>query len=159
MRMGQNRSVCSAIISIIAGVLLIVMKGEVINLVLTVIGIGLLVLAVLDLVHRQTRDGIIKAVLGVCVLSFGWLFVNLALYVLAIVIIVMGVMQIVETSRYALVGYSFQDKFLLYLQPVATVLAGLFLLFNRGGAISWMFIVTGLLLVVEGILDLVSAHR
>ena len=59
-------------------------------------------------------------------------------------------MQVKEQSP---VNLSKQDKVVVYAKPVLTVLAGAILLLNQGGVIDWIFMVVGILLIVEGALE------
>ena len=157
--MQKNENLISALISIILGLMLIVMKGEIISITLTILGIVGIIMAIIDFVHSLTMTGIIKAVVGACVLVFGWMFVNLSLYILAAVIIIMGLMQIVSIHRIGQVFLTTGEKMLAYIRPVLTVIAGAILFFNQGGVINWVFVLTGILLLVEGVLNLVDATR
>ena len=157
--MNKKECIVSAVVSIVLGVLFIVLKNDVISVALTVFGVLLLCAAVFDFIHGFVSLGIVKAVLGGCVLVFGWAFVNLALYILAAAVILTGLLQIVNTHKGMLVGFTFGEKCLLYLKPVVTVIAGACLLFNQGGTVAWVFLATGVLLVAEGILEIVDAVR
>lgn len=157
--MNKKEGLISAVVSILLGLLLVILKNDVISIALTVIGIGLLVSAVMDFVNHLTKVGIVKAVIGVSVLVFGWMFINLALYILAAAIIIMGLMQIVNINRYAPFGMTGKEKVIVYCKPVLTVLAGVFLFFNQGGALAWVFVVTGVLLIVEGVMDLLGTMK
>ena len=152
--MQRNGNLISGLISIALGLMLIIMKGEVISVALTVLGTTAIVMAVADFTKGFTASGIVKAVVGVCILVFGWLFINVALYLLAGAIIIMGLMQILEIHRSGIVFLTNGEKILAYLKPVLTVLAGILLLFNQGGVIDGVFIATGVLLIFEGILGL-----
>ena len=46
---------------------------------------------------------------------------------------------------------------MLYIAPILNILLGLLLLFNQNGTVAWVFIVTGVLLIVDGVMLLCSA--
>ena len=46
---------------------------------------------------------------------------------------------------------------MLYIAPILNILLGLLLLFNQGGTLAWIFIVVGVLLIVDGVMLLCSA--
>lgn len=154
--MNKKESLISALISIVLGFMLIIMKGEVISIALTVLGIAVLISAIVDFISKMTNSAIVKAVIGVCIFVFGWLFVNLALYIFAAAIIIIGLLQIFNVNKLCPVNLTVKEKTLIYIKPTVTVLAGACLLFNQGGAIAWTFVVTGILLIVDGILELVD---
>ena len=157
--MKKNESIVSAIISIVLGFMLTIMKSEVISIAITILGIAILISAIIDFLNKLTNAAIIKGVIGICILVFGWMFVNLALYILAAAIIVMGLLQIANMRNFVPVNLTTMDKVLIYLKPIITVLAGACLLFHQGGTIDWIFIVAGVLLIIEGILNLLYAMK
>ena len=57
--------------AIILGLLLFLLKGEVISIVLTIIGILVLVSAFFDWKNQRTNTGLVKLVVGICILFFG----------------------------------------------------------------------------------------
>lgn len=157
--MDKKINIVSSIISIVLGFVLIIMKGEVINLAITLLGAAVIVWAIADFVNGFVNLGIVKGVIGVCILVFGWIFVNLALYILAASIIIKGLLQIANINRFPLVDFTVKDKILIYLKPAVTVLAGACLLLNQGGTIAWIFILAGILLLVEGALELIETIK
>ncbi len=157
--MSQKESIISALGSILLGILLITMKDRIIGVAITVLGVAVLISAIVDFSAKLMNLAIIKAVVGVCILVFGWIFVNLAFYILAAGIILMGLLQISSIHNYSPVNLTSGEKFMEYLRPVVTVIAGACLLFNQSGTIAWVFIVTGVLLIVQGVLALIGANR
>ena len=139
--------------AIVLGLLLFLLKGEVISIVLTIIGILVLVSAFFDWKNQRTNTGLVKLVVGICILFFGWLFVNLALFLLAAVIIIIGLKKIIQVKEQNPVNLSMQEKVVVYAKPVLTVLAGAILLLNQGGVIDWIFMAVGILLIIEGALE------
>jgi len=139
--------------AIVLGLLLFLLKGEVISIVLTIIGILVLVSAFFDWKNQRTNTGLVKLVVGICILFFGWLFVNLTLFLLAAVIIIIGLKKIIQVKEQNPVNLSMQEKVVVYAKPVLTVLAGAILLLNQGGVIDWIFMAVGILLIIEGALE------
>lgn len=152
--MEKRENMLTAIVSILLGLLLITLKGQVISIALTILGGAILLWAVIDFVNQMTSSGIVKSVIGICVLVFGWMFVNLALYILAAAIIIMGLLQIVNLHKICPINLTITQKILFYAKPAVIVLAGGCLLLNQGGTIDWVFIITGVLLIVEGVFAL-----
>ena len=99
--MNKNEGIVSSIIYIALGLMLIIMKGSVISLAITILGVAVLISAIMDLVNKLTNIGIVKAVIGVCILAFGWMFIDLALYILAASIIVMGLLKISNIHKFS----------------------------------------------------------
>lgn len=157
--MDKKESMLSAVISVILGLLLILLKGEVISIALTVLSAAILISAVVDFLKKKQESAVVKAVIGVCILVFGWMLVNMALYILAAGIIIMGLLQIVSFNKWCPVNLTAKEKVFYNIKPLLTVLAGACLFFNQGGTVDWMFMVTGALLVAEGVLELFSVFR
>ena len=95
-----------------------------------------------------------ECAIGALVLAFGWLLVSAILYVFAALLLVFGVCWIYELMRSCIPFGKNWRAILEYLKPVVCMLIGLFLLFNQGGTVEWVFIVSGVLTVGEGTLVL-----
>lgn len=134
---------------IVLGVLFVFMQSGVIHTAITLIAAVLLLSAILDLVRKQTNSGVVKGVVAVCVMVFGWLFVELALYLIAALLLFYGVSQLIRTVKEKPVGY------LPYAVPVFSLIAGCCLLFNQGGTVDWIFVVVGIVLIVDGVLSMI----
>lgn len=156
---GLKENGIKGIAAVVLGLLLLLLKGEVISIVLTIVGILVLVSAFSAWRGQRSNEAIGKAVVGVCILAFGWLFVNLALYIVAAVIVAVGLKKIVDTKNSSPVNLSLQEKVMIYAKPALIVLAGLVLFFNQGGVIDWVFIVVGVLLIVEGALEIFELKK
>ena len=157
--MERKDDLISAVISMLVGVMLVVMKGQVVSIAITVFAVIVMISAVIDLVNKLINSAIAKAVIGVCLLIFGWVFVEVALYLLAAGIIIFGLLRIVNMHKVLPEDLTHEQKLFAYIRPAITVLAGICLLFNQGGAVNWVFILTGVLLVAEGVLDVADALK
>ena len=149
--------ILNAVLTILMGVLFIILKESVIKYALTVFGAVLVVLAVVDLIDHIIPAAIIKAVIGVLAIVFGWTLFSAALYILAALLIIYGLVQIYELARTHVKANRAGYTILIYAIPVASVAAGLCLLFNLSGTVAWAFILTGVLLIIEGVLSLADA--
>lgn len=157
--MNQKENIISALGSILLGILLIAMKGKVITAAITILAIFVILGAVADFMAGLANIGIMKAVAGVCILVFGWLFAALAFYILAAGIIVMGLLQIASIKKTMPVNLTAGERFQEYFKPGLMVVAGACLLFNQSGTIAWAFIVTGILLIVNGVMSLFGSQK
>lgn len=147
-----NRTL-SAIATIILGILFLIFKGEVISIAMTILGIALIVLAVMDFLNNKTTPAIVKLILGLIAIVFGWFLVSLALFVLAALMLVMAIMEIIELSKFV------NQSFMVYIAPALKIVVAVCLLFNQGGTINWVFIVTGIALIAQGVLDLIQKRK
>ena len=146
----------TAVSLILIGVLFIIYKGEIVSIAMSVIGVTLMVLGAIDLLHKFTVSGISKIVFGVLVLAAGWLFLTLALYVLGAFLLIAGISELLRVLKVKIkkvtLGYVMN-----LIQPAVYILVAICLFFNQGGAISWVFTVSGIFLIIDGVVALVGA--
>lgn len=154
MKTENQGRLISAIFTVLAGILFIILKGEVISIAMTVFGVALIVSAIVDIVHKRIFGCIFKAVLGVLIIVFGWAFVKVALYVLAVILLVFGIVQIIGNFR-TKAPKNVLVNILRFVQPVICIIAGACLFFYQGATIEWVFILSGVLLIVQGALALI----
>ena len=155
MKVNVNKLV-SAALTLLLGILLIVLKGGVIKIALTILGIALIVLAVLDLLNKQLVPCVVKGVIGIAVIALGWALIKFAHIVLAVALIAYGVLQLYEL----LSGKTKKKKdslklFLQFATPIASVIAGVFLFIDAG----WVYNIAGVFLLINGILALIEALK
>lgn len=153
----SNNQLIEGALTILLGILFLILQDKVITVAMTILGVVLIVLAVLDLLDHQTFPAIVKAVFGVVVLVFGWAITTAALYILAAVLLIWGIYELYAKLRVHLKGNSVWLTVMLYIAPILNILLGLLLLFNQNGTVAWVFIVTGVLLIVDGVMLLCSA--
>ncbi len=140
------------ILAILLGVLLVAKQGELVSIALTVLGVVFIVFGIIDIVKKNdVRTGVVRIVVGAVIIAFGWLLLPIALYIIAVCMTIAGIAGI-----YALLKG--KKKFSMdYLQPILMTVAGICLFFNQGAAISWVFIVVGIMLIIHGALGLMNA--
>ena len=143
----SNLIMAAAYIAI--GILFIILKGAVISIAMTVIGLLLIAAAVRDFLSKDMAAAIVKAVVGIVVLVAGFAFVSIALYIMAAILLVLSLIEL-----YRILSAKGKKKYLKILEPAVSVVIALILLFNQGGAVNWMFVFAGVLFVGEGSLIL-----
>ena len=141
---------------IIIGLLFIMFKGGVISIAMSLIGITLIVLGILDVLRQRVVSGIVKLVLAALVMLAGWLFITLALYVLGAFLLIAGAGQLVALSKLKFKKLTLGVA-MHFVQPIIYILVAICLFFNQGGAINWVLTVSGILLLVDGIVGLIGA--
>lgn len=147
----------SAAMTLALGILFIILKNDVVQIAITVLGVALLLTALLDLIKLSVVSGIIKALLGIVVLVMGWMLLDVALLIIGVVLLVYGLLTFIKK----LVGKKKEMRmwaFVLGLvESVVCVVAAVFLITSRGGAISITVTVAGVFLIIDGVLALISA--
>lgn len=154
----KSENLTFAVLAIVLGLLFIIFKSAIISLTMTVFGILLIVSGVLDLMKKAVTGGVIKVVAGVVIIVFGWTLLTAALYVLAALLLIFGIIELYNTiRRRKSLG---KTEFTMYAVEYALFIAiGVCLLFNQVGAIDWIFIVSGIVLIVDGLLALAQLVR
>lgn len=157
-RKNNNRSneLLTAIALIVIGLLFIIYKGGIISIAMSLIGITLIVLGIIDIVKKRTVSGVVKLVFAALVMLAGWLFITLALYILGAFLLVAGVTQLVALSKTKIKKLTL-SVIMHIAQPIIYILIAICLFFNQGGAISWVFTVSGIFLIIDGIAGLIGA--
>lgn len=148
-----------AILTIVLGVLFLVLKGEVISIAMTILGVVLIVLGVLDLIGKQTVPAVVKIVIGVLILVAGWAFTTAVLYILAALLLIYGILLLYNNIKTKTKGEKLLGTILAYAEPIVCIVIGFFLFFNQGGVVNWVFIIAGILAIIEGILMLFGAFK
>ena len=157
MKNANSAKLLSAALTILVGVLFLIWKGTIISVAMTVIGVLLIVSAIVNLARKRYTVGVVGAVFGVMVLCFGWLFLSVALYVLAAILLIYGILLLIEIARRGLSRIGVLAAIVRLSQPIICILVAGCLLFNQGGAVDWVFILSGIFLIVEGVLALGDA--
>ena len=152
----SGNEIVMASILVIVGALFMIFKGEIISIIMTILGIRMIVRGIFDLMRGYTMGGVVNIVFGALILVAGWLFITLALYILAACLLIAGIGELSGLLKKRVKKLNLA-VILRIAQPVIYILVAICLFFNQGGAISWVFTVSGLFLIVDGALGLVAA--
>lgn len=151
----KSTQLIQAILTITLGVLFMVFKSDIIGIAMTVLGVALIISAVVDLAHKQVAPCVIKAVVGVVIIVFGWTLMSAALYIMAALLLIYGILLLYQTIKDK-ERVENADKILRFVKPIIYIVISVCLLFNQGGTIAWVFILSGIFFIVEGIISLVQ---
>ena len=155
MKKLRGNEALTSLALVLIGALFMIFKGEVISIAMSLIGFTLIALGIYDIVRKFTMSGVVKIAFALLVMVAGWLLINLALYILGAFLFVAGAWQL-----YALWNMRFKRINLAIAmhiaQPVIYILVAICLFFNQGGAISWVFTVSGLFLLIDGLLGIIG---
>lgn len=151
MKKVKFRVIISGLFSIVTGVMLALLRGSVLSLILTVIGVGFIVTSLPNKIiylKNINKFHIIRIVIGICMIIFANTFINLSMYMLGIALIIYGIFDFIScrsiTKRFSS----------LYIRPVLTLVAGICITFNPMGSMETLFLVCGILLIAGGVCDL-----
>ncbi len=157
MYMKKTEKIITAFLLIALGVVFAVLQGDLISILMTALGLGLIVLGGIDLYKRCTLPATIKLVVGALSILFGWVLVGAVLYLLALALFVLGILLIYERMKCSEGKQNIWQIIISYAQPLLLLCIGFLLLFNQRGTVSWIFIISGVLTVLEGGILLTNA--
>ena len=156
MKKRIGNEILTAVALILIGLMFMIYKGGIISIAMSLIGVTLIVLGVLDIIRKLVVSGVIKIVFALLVFAAGWLFVTLALYILGAFLLVAGISELYKLSKVKIKKYTL-PVIMHIVQPIIYILVAITLFFNQGGALSWVFTVSGLFLMIDGAVGLVGA--
>lgn len=155
--MKKSEKIIGAVLTMVVGVLLIAMKDNFIGILMSIAGICLIVLGVIDLINGEVPPAIVKFVVGALVIICGWVLVEAVLYIVSAILLIFGILFLYDMLKKK---YACDTPFhtaLSYAVPVLCVLIGGVLLLHQALAIELIFIVSGILALIEGGLLLFNA--
>ena len=140
-------NILTCILYVVVGALLCFAKGDMLSIMLTVIGVLFLALGIYDLIKGRTVNGIVEAVVGVVILICGWTIVDLVLLIFGVLLIIKGVVDLVNNMKY---GWK------ALLAPIVMIVVGILLVCTKFAAdvANILIIVAGVILIINGILAL-----
>ena len=156
MKKAQKDAIVTAISLIVIGLLFIVFKNDIISMALSFIGGFLVIWGIINVISKLFYNGIVKIVFGALVLVAGWLFIQLALYLLGALLLVAGASEFyrIFKNKIKKITVSFVARII---QPIIYIIVAICLFFNQGAALSWVFIVSGVFLMIDGVVALIGA--
>ncbi len=148
--MKKSEKIIAACLTLAMGVLLLVLKGDFISILMSILGVGLIALGIMDLVAKRVPLGIIKLICGVFVIVCGWAVVSAVLYIVAALLLIFGVLWIYYNLKNKVRGCTPVQTASYYLTPAICLFIGVLLLFHKGAAINIILIICGISTIVEG---------
>ena len=155
--MKKTEKIITALLTIALGVLVIILRGELIKIITAVCAIALLALGLIDLIHKKIPPAVAKLVAGVVILICGLAVVEIVLYIIAAICMIAGIISLYEKLKTNRRCKGWQEKIFEYALPVFLIVVGFLLLFNQGNTVNWIFVVCGVLTTMEGGILLVNA--
>lgn len=147
----NNQAVINAIALIVLGILFCIFRAGMINVLLTIVGVVLIALGIYDIVKKLYVNAAIEIILGIAVIVCGWTILDIALLVLGIGLVLYSIYQIIMVAK------SFKKKgWLALVKPIITLIIGIFLIVAKWVLVDWIFIVIGVVFIINGLLSLLS---
>lgn len=139
------------------GILLMIMQDNFIGVLMSIAGACLIVLGVVDIIHRLVPPAVIKIVSGVLIIVCGWALVEAVLYVVSALLLIAGILLLYDKIKKRVCGTSIWLTILDYALPAVFVVIGALLLFHQAVAVEIIFVITGILTLIEGGVLLIDA--
>ena len=150
--MKASEKVIVAILTMVVGVLLIAVKDRFIGLIMTVAGVTLIVLGVMDIFKATVPPAIVKTIVGVLIILCGWTVVQAILYVVSAILLIFAVLTIYYKVKNRGCSTSLFFTVCEYLLPCILFVIGIIFLFHQSMAVNAVFILAGILTIFEGAL-------
>ena len=155
--MKKSEKIIVAVLTIALGVLLVVLKADIISILMTVLGVALIVFGVMDFFNKLIPPAIIKTVCGALIILCSWVVVGAVLYVVAAALLVLGILTLYEKIKMGIQCVTFWQTVCHYATSVLFIITGILLLFNEGNSAAWVFVCSGICIVLQGGLLLLDA--
>lgn len=127
----------------VLGLLFIILHGRSLDVVLTIVGVLLIALGVIDIIeNKNLTQGVLEISFGAIIILFGWLITTVALIILGALLIAKAVLYFLTTS---------QASFNSIIEPILCVVVGMLLIIARWTALDVMCIITGVLLLLNSL--------
>ena len=146
----SNSELVSAILYIIIGVVLTVFKAETLGWAMTIAGVFFVISGILDVLRRNLLGGAVSLIIGIAILVLGCTATKIVLLGLGILIAIKGII--------ALLGiFKGKKNALEVVFTILTIVLGLMLAFGNG--LDIIIMITGILLIIDGVLGLIGSLK
>ena len=146
-----DSNLITAILYVAVGALFCIFKGQILGWIMTIIGVLYVVQGVIDIVNKDLTKGIINCGIGALILLFGWLFLTVACIILGVLIVIKGVKELLEVLK------AKKKNIFDLIAPIVTIVIGAILIACK--FIDWLFIVVGVIFIINGVLELLGKKK
>ncbi len=155
--MKKSEKIIAAVFTMIIGVLLIALKGKFIGVIAVVVGVSLVVLGIVDIFNDGIPPAVIKIVFGIVIIVCGFSVVRAVVYVLSAALLTVGALALYDKVKNGLRCMRLPQKICEVAIPSVCLAIGVLLLFHNLKLINIIFIICGILSLLEGGLILFNA--
>lgn len=146
----------TSIVTIIIGVLLITLKSSIVIIAVTIFGLYLIVVGILDIIKKSDLvNGLVKIAVGVVAAVLSWLIVAIASLLLGVVLIINGVTQLLEVLK-SKKPKGLLATLLVFAAPIVSIIGGLCLCGAWGELALTMYVIAGIVVILNGVISLVD---
>ncbi len=155
--MKKSERIISALVAMVVGILFVILKDDFIGILMTIVGLSLIVLGVVDIIHQIFSQAIIKIISGIVLMIAGWVVVEAVLYILSGILLIFGTLCLYDKIKRRVRCEGIWLNLLEYATPAICIAIGGLLLLQGESLRNIICIVSGLLAVVEGGVLLIQA--
>lgn len=142
----SNNNILTCALYAIIGLLLIILQGGSLGILMTVIGVLLIVIGVVDIVNNKNlTKGLIEAGIGIAIIVCGWLIADIVLLVFGILLIVKGAIDLFQNHK---------NGTMSIVSAVATIVIGILLVVAKWALLDVICIIAGVIFIVNAVLVL-----
>lgn len=157
--MKKTERIIAAVLTMVVGVLLIAMQDKFIGVLMSIAGGCLIALGVVDLCHRYVPPAVVKIISGVLIIVCGWVLVEAVLYIIAAMLLIAGILLLYDKIKKRVACDTVFKTVLEYALPSVFIVIGCVLLFHQAFAIEIIFVITGILTLLDGTILLLEAFE
>ena len=155
--MKKSEKIIAAVLTMVVGVLLIALKGKFIGVIAVVAGVSLIVLGIVDIFGSGIPPAVIKIVVGALIIVCGFAVVRAVVYVICAALLIAGVLLLYDKLKNGLRCMEIPQKICEIAMPSVCILIGVLLLFHNIKLMNMIFVICGILSLIEGGLILFNA--
>ncbi len=155
--MKKSEKLITALVLMALGVLFIILKDNFIGILMTVAGVSLIVLGIVDVINGGLPQAIVKIVSGLLLIICGWAVVEAVLYILSGILLIFGMLWLYDKIKNGTSCSALWQTVLEYVMPSVCIAIGFLLLFHRSGAVGLILTLCGILAIIEGAILLIDA--
>ena len=157
--MKKTERIIAAVLTMVVGILLIAMQDRFIGILMSIAGSCLIVLGAVDIYHRYISTAVVKLVAGILIIVCGWALVEAVLYIIAAMLLIAGILLLYDKIKKRVSCDTLFKTVLEYALPSMFIVIGCLLLFHQAFALEIIFVVTGILTLIEGGIALIEAFE
>ena len=155
--MKKSEKIIGAIVTTLIGVFLIVLQDNFVGFLMTLVGIVLIAFGIVDIFHHFVPPAVIKIVSGTLIIVCGWVLVEAVLYLASAMLLIFGILLLYDKLKKGIVCDSWLITLVEYALPVFCIAVGALFLFHQAFAIELVFIIAGIITVLEGVAQWIDA--
>ena len=144
----SSSNLIAAILYIVIGILFVAFRAATLNWLMTIVGILFIVYGVLFLIGGFYVEGVIGLIIGILLIIGGWAFVDIILLIFGILAVIYGI--------YGLVMAINRGDVLGIISNGVMLVVGILLIIARWQLVDWLFIVIGIIFIIDGVLWLIQ---